>query len=254
MFAVVVACVGGMTVAEATDIAIIDYADEWTQSAALGPSLTEFGYEFDDLTDDAQGGNLQLGGYHLLFLSAMYTNNAALHQTLDDNAAEIQGFVDDGGVVIEPTQADQNEANVDWIPDGLTCVRSDPDPRTFEIKVPTHPVFNQPHAFTVDDFTGWSHQGWPTGWEVIASQSGFDVLMVEAGTEKPIIMEADYGQGKFVMMCLAPDKYHVVGNDDKTKEGAGKLFENIMMTWYDNLFAPVHSVGKLPVTWSLLKL
>lgn len=235
------------------DIAIIDYADEWTQVAAVAPSLEEYGYEFDDITAKVEAGDVNLAGYHLLFMSAMYTNNPSLHQNVDDNADVIQAFVEAGGVVIEPTQADQNEANVDWLPDGLKCVRSDPDPSQFEITEPGHPVFNAPNKFTVDDFLGWGHQGWPTGWEVIASQTGFTVLMVEKGTDKPIIMEADYGKGKFVMMCMAPDKYHIAGNDDETKEGAGKLFENIMVTWYDNLFASVDSQRKLPLTWGGLK-
>ena len=188
----------------AADIAIIDYADEWTQVAALGPSLDEYGYKYDDITKDVEGGSLKLAGYKLLFMSAMYTNNATLHQNVDKNEKEIHDFVNNGGVVIEPTQADQNEANVDWLPDGLICVRSDPDPSAFEIKNSDHPVFNIPHKFGEADFLGWAHQGWPTGWEVIATQSGFDVLMVEKGTNKPIIMEAEYGNGMFVMMCLAP--------------------------------------------------
>ena len=238
--------------AYAADIAIIDFADEWTKVAAVGPSLEEYGYEFDDITDDVQGGTLNLNGHRLLFMSAMYTNNAALHQSVDKNADVIQDFVKGGGIVIEPTQADQNEANVDWLPDGLTCVRSDPDPSIFVIEEPDHPVFNVPHKFTEDDFIGWGHQGWPTGWEVIASQEGFDVLMVEKGTNKPIIMEAQFGQGWFVMMCMAPDKYHVVGNDDETKEGAGKLFQNIMATWYD-AFTAVAPNGKLAATWGKIK-
>ena len=125
----------------AADIAIIDYADEWTKSAALGPSLDEYGYQYDDITEDVQDGTLNLAGYKLLFMSAMYTNNAALHQSVDNNADVIQDFVKGGGIVIEPTQADQNEANVDWLPDGLVCVRSDPDPSRFVIEVPDHPVF-----------------------------------------------------------------------------------------------------------------
>lgn len=238
--------------AYAADIAIIDFADEWTQVAAVGPSLEEYGYDYDDITDDVMGGNLNLDGYSLLFMSAMYTNSAALHQSVDSNADVIQDFVSGGGIVIEPTQADQNEANVDWLPDGLVCVRSDPDPSVFVIEVPEHPVFNVPNKFTEDDFLGWGHQNWPTGWEVIASQEGFDVLMVEAGTNKPIIMEAQFGAGWFVMMCLAPDKYHIAGNDDDTKEGAGKLFQNIMATWYD-AFSPVESKGKLVAAWGELK-
>ena len=44
----------------------------------------------------------------------MTTNNPKLHQSLDKNAKAIQDFAKKGGIVIEPTQADQNEANVDW--------------------------------------------------------------------------------------------------------------------------------------------
>jgi len=237
----------------AADIAIIDYADEWTNVTALGPSLDDYGYVYDDITEEVKGGTLTLDGYRLLFMSAMYTNSTSLHQSVDANADVIRNFVEGGGIVIEPTQADQNEANVDWLPDGLICVRSDPDPSQFEILEPDHLVFNEPNKFTVDEFLGWSHQGWPTGWEVIASQSGFDVLMVEKGTNKPIIMEAEHGEGMFVMMCLAPDKYHIAGNDDMTKTGAGDFFENIMNAWYE-AFSPVESGGKITSTWGEIKL
>ena len=252
LFCVIVSLLASTGLVYAADIAIIDYADQWTQVAALGPCLDEYGYKYDDITKEAEGGTLKLDGYRLLFLSAMYTNNTALHQALDNNKDVIQGFVKNGGIVIEPTQADQNEANVDWLPSGLICVRSDPDPSIFKILVPGHPVFNKPNKFGEDDFLGWTHQGWPTGWEVIAAQFGFDVLMVEQGTNKPIIMEAEFGKGMFVMMCLAPDKYHVAGNDAATKEGAGKLFQNIMSTWYD-AFSPVELNGKLAAAWGELK-
>ena len=238
--------------AYSADIAIIDYADEWTHVAGVNQCLQEYGYKYDDITKDVETGNLNLDGYKLLFMSAMYTNNVNLHQSVDKNEKVIQEFVDKGGVVIEPTQADQNEANVDWLPDNLVCVRSDPDPSIFEIKKPDHLVFNNPNKFKAEDFLGWSYQGWPTGWEVIASQSGFDVLMVEKGTNKPIIMEAKSGKGYYVMMCLAPDKYHIVGNDDKTKGGAGKLFENIMKTWYASS-ASVESKNKIAAVWGEIK-
>ncbi len=238
--------------ANSADIAIIDFADQWTTVAALGPSLEKYGYKYDDITKEVEKGNLKLDGYRLLFMSSMYTNNTALHQSVDKNEKVIHAFVERGGVVIEPTQADQNEANVDWLPDDLICIRSDPDPAVFEIKKPDHSVFNNPNKFEEKDFIGWSYKGWPTGWEVIASQSGFDVLMVEKGTNKPIIMEAKSGKGYYVMMCLAPDKYHIMGNDEKTKEGAGKLFDNIMKTWYD-AFESVQSQNKIAIKWGEIK-
>jgi len=239
------------SLAYSADIAIIDFADEWTKVAALGPCLQEYGYKYDDITANVEKGNLKLDGYKLLFMSAMYTNNPTLHQSVDKNKIVIQDFVDKGGIVIEPTQADQNEANVDWLPDNLSCVRSDPDPSIFEIKNPDHPVFNNPYRLREEDFLGWTHQGWPTGWEVIASQSGFDLLMVEKGTNKPIIMEAESGKGYYVMMCLAPDKYHIKGNDDKSKKGAGMLFENIMEAWYASL--SVEPKNKIAAAWGEVK-
>jgi len=241
-----------LPLAYSADIAIIDFADQWTTVAAVGPCLQEYGYKYDDITKAVEKGAFNLDGYRLLFMSAMYTNNATLHQSVDKNEKIIQEFVDKGGVVIEPTQADQNEANVDWLPDSLICVRSDPDPSSFDIKKPDHSVFNNPNKFKEDDFLGWTHQGWPTGWEVIASQSGFDLLMVEKGSGKPVIMEAKSGKGYYVMMCLAPDKYHIKGNDEKTKTGAGKLFENIMKAWYD-AFAPVESQNKVATVWGEIK-
>ena len=236
------------TTVDAADIAVVDFADQWTNSDALRKTLDEFGIKYDDLTQELEKGNLPLKDQGLFFIGSMTTNNATLHQNLDKNAKVIQDFVKRGGVVIEPTQADQNEANVDWLPDGLVCVRSDPDSPDFKIQKPNHLLFNSPNKMGEDKFKGWGHQGWPTVWEVIASQKGFDVLAESQG--KPAIMEADFGSGKFVMMSLAPDKYHIVGKDDNTKKMAGLFMENILETYTPK---DVESAGKLTTMWGSLK-
>jgi len=237
--------------AMAADVAIIDYADEWTQVEALGPTLDEMKIKYDDITDDVIKGNFQLAGYKLFFICSMATNNSTIHSNLDGNAKVIQDFVKEGGIVIEPTQADQNEANVDWLPKGLTCVRSDPDLTTVEIVKPDHPLFNTPNKLKEDDFLNWKYKGWPTVWESIASQSGFDVL-AKSG-DRFVILEAEYGEGKFVMMALAPDKYHVVGNDDYTKKQASLFFENLMHAYYLD-FQALQPKGKVSLIWAELKL
>jgi hypothetical protein len=234
----------------AADVAIIDYADQWTQVEALGPSLEELGIKFDDITADVEGGKFDLAGYKLFFICSMATNNQTIHRSLDDNEKVIHSFVQDGGIVIEPTQADQNEANVDWLPDDLTCVRSDPDLPTVEIVEPDHPLFNTPNKLKEDDFLNWRYKGWPTVWEVIATQSGFDVL-AKSGSGF-VILEAEYGKGKFVMMSLAPDKYHVAGNDDHTKKQAFLFLENLVHAYYLDL-TPVEPGGKLGITWGEIK-
>ena len=237
-------------VVEASEIAIVDFADEWTKVDALRQTLDEFDVEYDDLTDAIEGGQLQFEPKHKIFLiGSMTTNNATLHQNLDKNAKAIQDFVKNGGIVWEPTQADQNEANVDWLPPELSCVRSDRDSPDFEILSADHPLFNVPNRMDEKSFKGWGFGNWPTVWEVISSQKGFDVLMESVG--QSVIMEAEYGNGKFLMMAIAPDKYHIVGKDDNTIEMAGLFMENLLN--HVEEYAAVEAKGKLTTKWAKLK-
>ncbi len=235
---------------QAAGIAVVDFADEWTKVDALRQTLDEFDVKYDDLTVAIEGGQLQFKSEHKIFLiGSMTTNSATLHQNLDKNAKAIQDFVKNGGIVWEPTQADQNEANVDWLPPDLSCVRSDRDSPDFEILEAEHQLFNEPNRMDEKSFEGWGFGNWPTVWEVISSQKGFDVLMESVG--QPVIMEAEYGKGKFLMMAIAPDKYHIVGNDDNTKDMAKLFMENLLN--YVEEYAAVEVDGKLTTKWAKLK-
>lgn len=236
---------------EAAKIAVVDFADQWTKVDALRQTLDEFKVEYDDLTIALEGGTLPFKAENRIFLiGSMLTNNVLLHQNLDKNAEAIQDFVENGGIVWEPTQADQNEANVDWLPPGLVCLRSDTDQADVKILKADHQLFNEPNRITENTFEGWGFQDWPTVWEVITSQTGFDVLM--ESLEKPVIMEAEFGKGKFLMMAIAPDKYHIVGNDDHTKDMTKIFMENLLS--YVEEFADVESIGKLTTKWAYLKM
>ncbi len=241
----------GIMAVESAQIAVVDFADEWTRVDALRQTLDEFKVEYDDLTKAIENENLPFKAENRIFLiGSMTTNNATLHQNLDKNAKVIQDFVENGGIVWEPTQADQNEANVDWLPPELSCVRSDRDSPDFEILEADHTLFNEPNRMTEQTFKGWGHQGWPTVWEVITSQKGFDILMESLG--QPVIMEAEFGKGKFLMMAIAPDKYYVAGNDANTKDGAKLFMENLLN--YVEEFAAVEVEGKLTTKWAALKI
>lgn len=238
-----------MTV-KAARIAVVDFADQWTKVDALRQTLDEFKVEYDDLTKSLEDGKLPFKAEHKTFLiGSMVTNNAELHQSLDKNAKAIQDFVENGGIVWEPTQADQNEANVDWLPPELSCVRSDRDSPDFEILAADHPLFNKPNRMDEKEFKGWGFGNWPTVWEVITSQKGFDVLMESSGDS--VIMEAEYGKGKFLMMAIAPDKYHIVGKDGHTKDMAKLFMENLLN--YVEEYAAVEADGKLTTRWANLK-
>ena len=110
-------------------------------------------------------------------------------------------------------------------------------------------LFNVPNKMTDDEFVGWGHQGWPTVWEVFATLDGFDILATSAG--KNVIGEAAVGSGKYVMMCIAPDKYAQVGNDDNTKDMATLFFQNMVTTYLPQAVSPE---GLATTTWADLRL
>ena len=136
-------------------------------------TLDKFKVEYDDLTNMLKEGHLHFKAENRIFLiGSMTTNSAVLHRNLDKNAQVIQDFVKNGGIVWEPTQADQNETNVDWLPPELSCVRGDRDSRDFRILATDHPLFNEPNRMNDAMFKDWGFSGWPTVWEVITSQNG----------------------------------------------------------------------------------
>ncbi len=236
---------------QATEIAVVDFADQWTGVDALRQTLDGLEVAYDDLTDALEDGQLTFKAEHRIFLiGSVVTSNPVLHENLDKNAKAIQNFVENGGVVWEPTQNDIDEANVDWLPRKLKCVRGDLDSSDFKIQAANHPLFNKPNRMREKEFKELKYLNWQTAWDIIASQKGFRVLMVSSG--KPVIMEAEYGKGRFLMMSIAIDKYHIVGNDDNTKTKARLFMENLLN--YAEKYAAVEADGKLTTKWANLKM
>ena len=80
---------------KSAQIALVDFADQWTKVDALRQTLDEFKVEYDDLTKSIEGGKLPFKAENRTFLiGSMVTNNAELHQNLDKNAKTIQDFVE----------------------------------------------------------------------------------------------------------------------------------------------------------------
>ena len=79
------------SVSPAAEIAIVDYADEWTKVDALRQTLDEFKIKYDDYTKNVEKGALTFKDENrLFFIESMTTNNPKLHQSLDKNAKAIQ--------------------------------------------------------------------------------------------------------------------------------------------------------------------
>lgn len=250
---VVVASIIIASWAYAADIAIVDYADEWNKEACLGPLLDDMGESYDDISADVEDGNLDLAGYRTLIIGSFVTNSSALHTSLDNNAGEIESFVSGGGVVIELTQADQNQNTVDWLPGDLSATRTDTDYPLVVILEADHPIFHSPNELSEDDLSSWgiSSGGWSTAWETFGASSGFTIVAARAdnGTN-PCILEASHGNGKILLLSIAPDKKHVLGTTPESIDNSMLLMENILAEYA----AAVEAIGKAIVAWGEIKL
>ena len=238
--------------AYAAEIAIVDFADEWNQQACLGPLLDDLGADYDDITGDVEGGNLDLNGYKTFIIGAFVTNSTTLHASLDANAGEFDRFLSDGGMVVEMTQADQNQAAIDWLPGGLSAARTDSDYAQIVILEVDHPIFHTPNELTEADLSNWgiSSGGWSTAWETFGVHSGFTIIAArnDAGTN-PCILEGEHGSGRLLLLSIAPDKKHILGTTAATTVNSMLLMENILAEYV----TAVEPVGKVATTWGEIK-
>lgn len=239
--------------AYAADIAIVDFADQWNQKACLGPLLDDLGQKYDDITGQVEKGQLDLSGYRIFIIGAFVTNSPTLHTSLDDNAGEIEKFLAGGGVVIELTQADQNQANIDWLPNPLSAARTDLDYAQIVILEKDHPIFNTPNKLTEDDLSNWgiSSGGWSSAWETFGANSGFTILAARAANgTSPCILEAPYKKGRVMLLSIALDKKHVLGTTPESKENSMLLMENILAEYA----TAVEARGKFATAWGKIKM
>jgi len=93
---------------DAAQIAILDYADEWTKTTGVGPLLDAARVSYVDLTPMLERRQLDLAGYDILIIGSFFTNSSELRENLNLQAKALRDFVERGGVIVEFTQADQN--------------------------------------------------------------------------------------------------------------------------------------------------
>lgn len=234
------------------DIAIVDFADQWNNQACVGLLLDDLKRGYDDITAEVEKAKFSLDGYKIFIIGSFVTNNETLHNSLDANAGEIEKFLSNGGVVIELTQADQNQANIDWLPKPLSAVRTDTDYAQIVILEKNNPIFNTPNALTEAELSNWgiSSGTWSTAWETFGTQSGFTILAArDASGRNPCVLEASYKEGKILLLSIALDKKHVLGTTPASKEKSMLMMENILTAYA----TAVEANGKLTTTWGNVK-
>lgn len=213
---------------DGAQIAILDYADEWTKTTGVGPLLDAARVSYADLTPMLERRQLDLAGYDILIIGSFFTNSSELRENLNLQAKALRDYVERGGVIVEFTQADQNERSVAWLPQGVSVVRCDTDYEGVKLLRPEHLLFTTPNPISEGDLGGWKILQWPTVWESFSQVEGCAILGARnAEGHLPAIIECGWGSGRVLLFAMAPDKAVQLGNE-AARQVVVRMIQNII--------------------------
>jgi phosphodiesterase/alkaline phosphatase D-like protein len=148
----------------------------------------------------------QPGKPTLIAFGSFVNNDEAYRDYIKRFAAELQRFVERGGVVLEMTQSDQFGPRVSYLPPPMAAERGDRDLDRVIALAPEHPLVA---PLSPDVATGEvpSLERTNTNWESFERWQGMRVLLSsEPQGAAPCLLEGAHGAGRFVVSSLWLDK------------------------------------------------
>ncbi len=223
-----------MSMALAPHAWVFDHPDQWTQTAEATNLLQEAGFVVNRLTPETDIASLPKG----LIVLGSFSCEAPGADGVFKNPA-LAPWVRRGGVLVQFTQADQNEATPPFLPDGLTAARDDADFGTIEVTEPSHSLMKDvPERPTPFHATR-------TTWETFRHQRGFQVLMTaDWEGARPALMTANVGEGAIVLSSIALDK--TLAPVEGRSAAADASFARFRSTFFRNLKSWVERSDREP--------
>ena len=236
-------------------------------------ALDNLGIEYDDLQADVTN----LGNYSLIIIGHGAVSGqwqGTVNYTFDRGTPEadaITAYVEGGGSLINMFQdGEEGRGKWKWMPEGYELEQNDnASAAALEVLDPSHPVFNSPNridlAGPVDKwgdsepwFTEWVKGDLMTADPVTIPDSSADkykALVKTEGGEDAHLVEAELGQGRFMVTSLLCDCASISTlNDDAQRQRGKDLFENLVMYGLGaDEPSAVDSTGKLIGAWGRLK-
>ena len=185
---------------------VFEFADRWTKATGLARALEGAGFEVRQL-DLTQA--LETTSVELLAFGSFSTEHEAWQGFALREAAAIQRFVREGGVVLQMTQADQTEARPPFLPKELGFQRTDAD--LGGLVAPTKEAAQHPlvAGLSLLDLDRANWFGRPASWETAGPATGFEVLLsAKPALRNPVLLEGSHGKGRFLLTSLFFDKLH----------------------------------------------
>lgn len=179
---------------------VLEVEDEHTQATGdASARLEAAGFDVQPLPLDRSPWGLE----GLIFLGSFASTHPEYAEYMARNAGDLYRFVDEANVLVQLTQADEQEPEPPFLPSTHGALRGESD-------------FSGAHVIRADNdlLTGipldggqlaWS--GTRVGWEAFNRQDGFEVVLAgEANGKNPLLLEGAYGQGRIILGAMPFDK------------------------------------------------
>ncbi len=245
LFVLVPVLTAGLASAAGPTAAVLEKADQWTKLTGAAKTLEKAGFRVESLSYDGLSKELK---YDLIVIGSFASDDVKYGELVSKNAAALAAFVENGGVLLQFTQADQTEAAPAFLPKGLVARRCDADIDELRVLAPQHPLLAG-MKFEGDEKSPRlkipAHAGRVGSWESLCQQDGFNVLISCDGQNRFVAMlEGEYGKGRVLLTSLYLDKLY----DGAGKNVASEQYNAISEKFFSNLAGYVELVkaGKAP--------
>ncbi|MBN1420157.1 MAG: PQQ-binding-like beta-propeller repeat protein [Planctomycetes bacterium] len=213
-------------------IEYLEFSDAYTSRAGLAPLLARAGAsDARDSTQAFRDDAACAAGARLLVVGSFATNDPAIRRAFVEPRGALWRFVEEGGVILIFSQADQDVRSEDWTDAGVIVTRTDRDYRSVTILRPDHPLLS---GLTSERLGVWEDPS--LSWETLDRAVGAEVLAAQdASGSEPWLAEAAWGKGRAIF-CAWPI--------DKLPETAGDPERDLAATFLRNAIAYADLVAR----------
>jgi outer membrane protein assembly factor BamB/predicted phosphodiesterase len=217
-------------------IVTLDAPDPWTKRAHLLDALKKAGFAG---RAHRAGARLELSKADVLVIGSLSTSDAKVRKTLADSRQELDRFLTRGGVILQFAQDHRHEADVAWLPEGLSARRGGGDGLELKVDRGKAPLWDVPTSLNPGALAqcealkdrGGYHTGWVGTMDLFVAAEGFAVLATGGGSPpRPAVLAGRHGQGLVLLVAMPADDAAAMGGN-ATQEAEARAFLGNLLVW-----------------------
>lgn len=191
---------------------VLEYRDQSTNHIGAARLLEEAGFEVFALPLDRSP--WELSG--LIFFGSFASEHPEYAKYMEEYGDDLADFVAQGNVLVQLAQTDRAESVPSFLPGTLRARRNYEELEHIYVTVADHPLLAGVPVVGDGRITAG---GYRAIWNGFVGQFGFEVILAgDRFAQFPALMEAAYGDGRFILSSMPFDKVDPPPNADPPQQ------------------------------------